>query len=214
MSVRLRCTPGQAWIKSRQNPSRLRLKEAKRGSFTRQAQRKDLDIIGSSSQNDSSSLEERIETNDYSKFVSFLHLASPYVQGHRGRLMVLAIPGEVCSSSLYCSPPPLPFSPIFETKLLQVVVRPDRLYPLLEDVLLLHGLGIRLLLVVGVKPVIDKLQRQAGHEPEWVGAYRITDGIAIKAAIEAAGTISTEISARLSRVGLLISVKYKAELYV
>jgi hypothetical protein len=29
------------------------------------------------------------------KFVRFMHLASPYVAGHRGRLMVLAIPGEV-----------------------------------------------------------------------------------------------------------------------
>lgn len=32
---------------------------------------------------------------DFSKFVKFMHMASPYIQGHRGRTFVIAVPGEV-----------------------------------------------------------------------------------------------------------------------
>lgn len=94
--------------------------------------------------------------------------------------------------------------------LTQVAIRPDRLYPLLEDVLLLHGLGTRLVIVVGAKERIDEYQRREGQEPQWVGAYRITDNIAIKAAIEAAGTIATEVSARLSRAPSIPMVRRHA----
>ena len=41
-----------------------------------------------------------------SLFVRFLHLASPYVAGHRGRTFVITIPGEVGAAG--CGPPLLP----------------------------------------------------------------------------------------------------------
>ena len=33
--------------------------------------------------------------DDKAKFVRFMHLASPYVMGHRGKTFVIVIPGEV-----------------------------------------------------------------------------------------------------------------------
>jgi amino-acid N-acetyltransferase len=117
---------------------------------------------------------EAIEKTDYSKFVRFLHLASPYVAGHRSRTFVIVLPGEV-------------------------VMRRDRLARFLEDILLLHGLGVRLVLVAGAKELIDQALRESGRDPGWEGAYRITDQDVMKIALETAGCISTEISAQLSR---------------
>ena len=112
---------------------------------------------------------------DYGKFVQFLHLASPYVVGHRSRVFVIVIPGEV-------------------------VARKDRLLPMLEDILLLHGLGVRVVIVAGAKTMIDTALRRAGKEPAWEGAYRVTDPETLKIAIEVAGSLSTEVSAHLSKV--------------
>jgi amino-acid N-acetyltransferase len=36
-----------------------------------------------------------LEKSQYSLFVQFFRQASPYIEGHRGRTFVLAIPGEV-----------------------------------------------------------------------------------------------------------------------
>jgi amino-acid N-acetyltransferase len=117
---------------------------------------------------------EAIDKNDYSKFVRFLHLASPYVAGHRSRTFVIVLPGEV-------------------------VVEKDRLARFLEDILLLHGLGVRLVLVAGAKQLIDQALRDSGRDLGCEGAYRITDHDVMKIALETAGCISTEISAQLSR---------------
>ena len=66
---------------------------------------------------------------------------------------------------------------------------------------LLHGLGVRMVLVCGAKPQIDDYLREHGQEPRHVGAYRVTDALALQGALKAAGTISTEMSAHLSKVG-------------
>lgn len=63
-----------------------------------------------------SSKGEALTQSDYSLFVKFLHMASPYVAGHRGRIFVVVIPGEV-------------------------VVQRERLYPLLEGGCWVLGAG-------------------------------------------------------------------------
>jgi amino-acid N-acetyltransferase len=111
---------------------------------------------------------------DYAKFVRYMHLASPYVAGHRGRTFVVVLPGAVVA---------------------------DRaaLAKLLEDVSLLHSLGARVVLVVGARHLIDEAQRAAGRAPTWVGAYRVTDEETLAAAVAAAGRVSTEVTALLSK---------------
>lgn len=49
----------------------------------------------------------------------------------------------------------------------EVVSRKDRLHPLLEDITLLHGLGVRVVIVVGARKLIDDYQRQSGKDPTW-----------------------------------------------
>lgn len=82
----------------------------------------------------------------------------------------------------------------------QVVMRKDRLALLLDDIALLHGLGARLVLVCGAKPQIDDYLRSHGQPPVHVGAYRVTDALALKGALKVAGATCTEISAHLSKV--------------
>jgi len=111
---------------------------------------------------------------DYGLFVKFFRGATPYIQGHRGRTFVIAIPGDVVDS-------------------------PDLLDQLMEDVLVLHGLGVRLVLVVGARLKIDEAMRVAGSEPQYVRGYRVTDDVAMQAAVAAAGTARMMVEARLSK---------------
>ena len=117
---------------------------------------------------------ESIDRTDHGKFVRFLHLASPYVVGHRSRVFVIVIPGEVMTKT-------------------------EHLARFLEDILLLHGLGVSLVLVAGAKEIIDRELASIGQEARWDGAYRVTDAETMKIAVAAAGSISTEIAAQLSR---------------
>lgn len=181
------------------------------------------------------------------QLVKFLHVASPYVMRHRGRIFVIVVPGEVgprtglalCGVECGCfirgpsrahkrfspaasltpkltcppvlaphrapspAPSPSPTTPYhYHTKnTRQVAYEPRQLQPLLEDLLLLHGLGIRLVIVVGGKPWIDDHLRAAGREPRFEGAYRVTDAAAMAGALHASAVTYTTIAGHMSRVG-------------
>ena len=111
---------------------------------------------------------------DYGKFVRYLHLASPYVIGHRQRTFVISIGAEVILNRI-------------------------RIESLLNDVLLLHGLGVRIVLVLGARNIIDRELTNLGISTGWQGAYRVTDEQTMRVAMEVAGSLTTEISAALSR---------------
>ena len=115
-----------------------------------------------------------LDRSQYGLFVQFFRQASPYIEGHRGRTFVIAIPGEV-------------------------VDKKEVLYTLLEDVALLHGLGVKLVLVVGARVQINEAIRAKGIEPRYVGGYRVTDDVAMRAAVAAAGAARMEVEARLSK---------------
>jgi amino-acid N-acetyltransferase len=115
-----------------------------------------------------------LDKSQYGLFVKFFRQASPYIEGHRGRSFVIAIPGEVLD-------------------------RKDILDTLLQDVALLHGLGVRVVVVIGARMQINEAIRAKGSEPRYVKGYRVTDDVAMKAAVAAAGAARMVVEARLSK---------------
>lgn len=115
-----------------------------------------------------------LEKSQYNLFVQFFRQATPYIEGHRGRTFVLVLPGEI-------------------------VDQKDILHRLLEDIALLHSLGIKLVIVVGARSQIEAAIKASGGESTIVSGMRVTDQVALEAAVEAAGRARMEVEARLSK---------------
>lgn len=81
----------------------------------------------------------------------------------------------------------------------EVVQEEEIVASLMADIGLLHGLGIRLVVVLGAHPQIDAALEERGGTSVFVGGYRITCAVALEAAVEAAGRSRTAVERYLSR---------------
>lgn len=75
--------------------------------------------------------------------------ASPYMRAHRGHTFVVYLDGELVAN--------------------------PRLAHLIQDLTLLIGIGVKLVVVHGTRPQVDLRLRAAGLESQWVGHLRVTD---------------------------------------
>jgi len=105
-------------------------------------------------------------------FVAWVREATPYIHAHRDRTFVIAFGGEAVADARF----------------------PD----LVHDIALLHGLGIRLVLVHGARPQIEQRLRDQGTELRYVNGLRVTDDRALACVKEAVGMVRVEIEALLS----------------
>ena len=110
--------------------------------------------------------------NTQQQFIESFRHSAPYIHAHRGRTFVISFGGEAIADNQFSG--------------------------LLHDIALLHSLGIRLVLVHGARPQIEKRLKTRGHAFEYANGLRITDDIALDCVKEAAGTVRVEIEALLS----------------
>ncbi|MFO0563181.1 MAG: amino-acid N-acetyltransferase [Polyangiales bacterium] len=105
-------------------------------------------------------------------FVEFFRLSAPYIHAHRGRTFVVMFGGEA-------------------------VV--DQNFPkLIHDVALLHALGVRLVLVHGSRPQIEKRLRDRKIKPRFHMGTRVTDRATMSCVEDAVGNIRGRIEGLLS----------------
>ena len=108
----------------------------------------------------------------HNQFISDFRHAAPYIHAHRGATFVLAFGGEAVAADSF----------------------PD----LVHDIALLHSLGIRLVLVHGARPQIERKLKTAGARIEYANGLRITDDAALACVKDAAGSVRVEVEALLS----------------
>jgi amino-acid N-acetyltransferase len=126
-------------------------------------------------------------SNKTAEFVKWFRAAAPYIHAFRGRTFVIAFGGEV--------------------------VADGRFVELVHDLNLLASLGVRLVLVHGMRPQIEARLKQLKHRTRYVRGRRVTDDVALACAKEASGRLRVEIEALLS-MGLANSPMAGAQISV
>jgi amino-acid N-acetyltransferase len=106
-----------------------------------------------------------------SHFVNWFRDSSPYIHAHRNKTFVIFFSGETVI---------------------------DDCDNLIHDFALLKSLGIRLVLVHGIRPQIDLRLKQHNITPQYYNNLRITDETALQCVKESAGLVRVEIEALLS----------------
>ncbi|HFR7794163.1 TPA: amino-acid N-acetyltransferase [Escherichia coli] len=96
----------------------------------------------------------------------------PYINTHRGKTFVIMLGGEAIEHENFSS--------------------------IVNDIGLLHSLGIRLVVVYGARPQIDANLAAHHHELLYHKNIRVTDAKTLELVKQAAGTLQLDITARLS----------------
>ena len=125
--------------------------------------------------------------NSEKSFVSWFRDSSPYIHAHRNKTFVISFGGEA--------------------------VLADDFAHHVHDFALLSSLGIRLVLVHGIRPQIDERLNKLNATANFHNHLRITDDIALQCVKEAAGLVRVEIEALLS-MGIANSPMAGSELKV
>lgn len=120
-------------------------------------------------------------------WVHLFRQSSPYINAHRGKTMVLALSGEA-----------------FEH---------DNFVNILHDIALLNSLGVKLVLVYGARPQIDRCLATAGITSGFHHNLRITQEEAMPHVLQAVGGLRGFLEAKLS-TGIVNSPMYGAGIHV
>jgi amino-acid N-acetyltransferase len=106
-------------------------------------------------------------------FVPWFRAVAPYIHAYRGKTFVVALAGEAIAAG--------------------------KLNAFVQDLSILHAMGIKLVMVHGFRPQVTEQLAAKGHVSRFERGLRITDEIALDAAQEAAGQLRFEIEAAFSQ---------------
>ncbi len=96
----------------------------------------------------------------------------PYINAHRGKTFVIMLGGEAIEHENFAN--------------------------IVNDIGLLHSLGIKLVVVYGARPQIDANLMAHHYEPRYHKHTRVTDSTTLELVKQAAGMLQLDITARLS----------------
>jgi amino-acid N-acetyltransferase len=117
--------------------------------------------------------EDFAQQAEQAQFVAWLRSVAPYIHAFRNKTFVVAFGGEL--------------------------VHAGALNALVQDVALLHAMGMQIVLVHGSRPQVEEQLRLHGVESEFSHGMRITDVRALESAKEAAGEVRLDIEAAISQ---------------
>jgi amino-acid N-acetyltransferase len=106
-------------------------------------------------------------------FVPWFRAVAPYIHAYRGKTFVVALCGEAIAAG--------------------------KLSAFVQDLAILHAMGIQIVLVHGFRPQVSEQLRAKGHPERFNKGLRITDAVALDCAQEAAGQLRFEIEAAFSQ---------------
>ena len=110
--------------------------------------------------------------SEFDHLIDWFRQASPYINAHRGKTFVVALSGDAVDTEGFAS--------------------------LVHDMALLSHLGVRLVLVYGIRAQIEALEREKQHQSSIVNNLRVTDSEAMQSVIQAAGTVRVLIESAFS----------------
>jgi len=113
------------------------------------------------------------ETAHHAQFVDWLRSVAPYIHAFRNKLFVVGFGGEL--------------------------VQAGALNALVQDIALLHAMGIHIVLAHGSRPQVEEQLRLHQVESSFSQGLRITDARALEAAKEASGEVRLDIEAAISQ---------------
>ena len=106
-------------------------------------------------------------------FVPWFRAVAPYIHAYHGKTFVVGLAGEAIAAG--------------------------KLNAFVQDLSILHAMGIKLVLVHGFRPQVNEQLAAKGHVSRFHRGIRITDPVALDAAQEAAGQLRFEIEAAFSQ---------------
>ena len=106
-------------------------------------------------------------------FVPWFRAVAPYIHAYKGKTFVIGLVGEAIAAG--------------------------KLSAFVQDVAILHAMGIRIVLAHGFRPQVSEQLRAKGLPERFVQGMRVTDAAALDAAQEAAGQLRFEIEAAFSQ---------------
>jgi len=98
--------------------------------------------------------------------------STPYVNAHRGKTMVIMLGGEAVDAANFTS--------------------------IISDIALLHSLGVKIVIVHGARPQINRILESNQSSTPYHNGIRVTDEQALNLVMQAAGQLQLNITARLS----------------
>lgn len=119
--------------------------------------------------------------------VRLFRSSAPYMNAHRGKIFVIMFGGEAVQS--------------------------ENFERLIQDIALLHSLGIRIIIVHGARPQIDERLALRSIQAQFVDGLRITNKPTLECVKDAAGSLRSQIEALLT-LGLPNSPMHGARIRV